>query len=106
MKKVFENVINNIPDYKEFLTVEEMDASSKKLAEEFPDIVELFEMGRTRDNHPLYCLKIGNGSKNGLMFGCPHPNEPIGTMMLEYFTRELAENKELRELCGNSYSNE
>ena len=27
----------------------------------------------------------------------PHPNEPIGAMMLEYFTRELAENKELRE---------
>ncbi len=28
MKKVFEDVINNIPDYKEFLTVDEMDASS------------------------------------------------------------------------------
>lgn len=97
MKKIFEEVINNIPDYKVFLTVDEMDASSKKLAEEFPDTVELFEMGRTRDNHPLYCLKIGNGSNNGLMFGCPHPNEPIGAMMLEYFTRELAQNKELRE---------
>lgn len=97
MKKIIDDVISSIPDYKEFLTVEEMDASSKKLAEEFPDIVELFEMGRTRDNHPLYCLKIGNGSNNGLMFGCPHPNEPIGAMMLEYFTRQLAENKELRD---------
>ena len=97
MKKVFDDVIKNIPDYKEFLTVEEMDASSKKLAKEFPEVVELFEMGRTRDNHPLYCLKIGNGSNNALMFGCPHPNEPIGTMMLEYFTRELAQNKELRD---------
>ncbi len=97
MKKVFDDVINSIPEYKEFLTVDEMDASSKKLAEEFPDVVELFEMGRTRDNHPLYCLKIGNGSNNALMFGCPHPNEPIGAMMLEYFTRQLAENKELRD---------
>lgn len=97
MKKIFDDVINNIPEYKEFLTVEEMDASSKKLAEEFPEIVELFEMGRTRNNHPLYCLKIGNGSNNALMFGCPHPNEPIGAMMLEYFTRELAENKDLRD---------
>ncbi len=97
MKKTINEVIKNVPDYKDFLTVEEMDASSKKLAEEYPDVVELFEMGRTRDNHPLYCLKIGNGTNNGLMFGCPHPNEPIGAMMLEYFTRELAENKELRE---------
>ncbi|MGF7057780.1 M14 family zinc carboxypeptidase [Brassicibacter mesophilus] len=97
MKKIYESIIDKIPNYKEFLTVGEMDASSKKLAEEFPDIVDLFEMGRTRDDHPLYCLKIGKGSNNALMFGCPHPNEPIGAMLLEYFSRELAENKELRE---------
>lgn len=97
MRKLIDDVIQRVPDYKEFLTVEEMDNSSKKLAQEFPDVVELFEIGRTRDDHPLYCLKIGNGSNNGLMFGCPHPNEPIGAMMLEYFTRELAENEELRE---------
>lgn len=97
MNKLFEDVINRIPDYKVFLTVDEMDESSKKLAKEYPDVVELLEIGRTRDNHPLYCLKIGNGSDNALMFGCPHPNEPIGAMLLEYFSRELAENKELRE---------
>lgn len=97
MKDIFEKVIKNIPDYKEFLTVDEMDISSKKLAEEYPDAVEIFELGRSRENQPIYCLKIGNGSNNGLMFGCPHPNEPIGAMMLEYFTRELARNKELRE---------
>lgn len=97
MKRLFEDVINRIPDYKVFLTVDEMDENSKKLAEEYPDVVKLFEIGRTRNNHPLYCLKIGNGSNNALMFGCPHPNEPIGAMLLEYFSRELAENKELRE---------
>ncbi|KYG90051.1 zinc carboxypeptidase [[Bacillus] sp. KCTC 13219] len=96
MNKVFEEIINNIPDYKEFLTVEEMDASSFKLAEEYPEIVSIFEMGKTRDNHPLHCLKIGNGSNNALMFGLPHPNEPIGAMMLEYFTKELARNEALR----------
>jgi hypothetical protein len=74
-----------------------MDSNSKKLAEKYPDIVEIFEMGKTRENNSIYCMKIGNGKKNGLMFGCPHPNEPIGAMMLEYFTEELAKNKELRE---------
>ncbi|KPU43172.1 zinc carboxypeptidase [Oxobacter pfennigii] len=97
MKKIFDDLIKNVPDYKEFLTVEEMDASSKKLAEDFPEAVEIFEMGRTRRNHPIYCLKIGKGSNNALMFGCPHPNEPIGAMMLEYFTAELASNKALRD---------
>jgi len=97
MKELIEQIINRVPDYKEFLTVEEMDKNSKKLANKYPEIVEVFEMGKTRDNNSLYCLKIGKGSKNGLMFGCPHPNEPIGAMMLEYFTEELAKNKELRD---------
>lgn len=97
MRDIINELINNIPDYKQFLTVGEMDASSKSLAKEFSDVVELFEMGRSRDNNPIYCLKIGDGSKNALMFGCPHPNEPIGAMMLEYFSRALAADRELRD---------
>ena len=95
--KLFEELLQNIPDYKEFLTVDELDASSRALAENYPEVVSLFEMGKTKDGHPLLCLKIGSGSKNALMFGCPHPNEPIGTMMLEYFTENLAKNKALRD---------
>ena len=97
MKSIYQELLSGIPDYKEFLTVDEMDESSRRLAAKHPDCVELFEMGKTRQGHPLLCLKIGSGSRNALMFGCPHPNEPIGTMMLEYFTKNLAENKELRD---------
>lgn len=97
MKSIYQKLLSGIPDYKAFLTVDEMDESSRRLAAEHPDCVELFEMGKTRQGHPLLCLKIGGGSRNALMFGCPHPNEPIGTMMLEYFTKNLAENKELRD---------
>ena len=97
MNKIFEEVVKNIPDYKHFMTVEEMDASSKKLAEDYPGVVDIFEIGKTRENHPLHCLKIGEGSKNALMFGLPHPNEPIGAMMLEYLSHELASNEELRK---------
>ncbi len=31
------------------------------------------------------------------MFGCPHPNEPMGAMLLEYFSRALAEDEDLRK---------
>jgi len=97
MKKVFEELIASIPDYKVFLTVDELNESSRRLCEKHPDTAEIFEMGRTRDDLPLLCLKIGSGKKNGLMFGCPHPNEPIGTMLLEHFSWSLAENKALRD---------
>ncbi|QUO30857.1 hypothetical protein KFE17_07975 [Faecalicatena sp. Marseille-Q4148] len=97
MKAVYRKLLEEIPDYKEFLTVEEMDESSKKLAEQYPECVSVFEIGKTREGRSLNCLKIGEGQHTALMFGCPHPNEPIGTMMLEYFTKSLAEQPELRK---------
>ena len=96
----FKHIIDNVPDYQVFLTVAEMDESSRKLAEEFPDLVSCEEVGKSRKGEPILCLKIGNGSKNAFMFGCPHPNEPIGAMTVEYFSRALAEDKEFLEATG------
>lgn len=99
----FKKLIDNIPDYQVFLTVDEMDENSKKLAQEFPEAVSIFEAGKSRKGHPIYCLKIGNGPKNALMFGCPHPNEPMGAMMLEYFSRAIAEDAQLCEELGYTW---
>ena len=103
MKEMYQKLLAGIPDYREFLTVDELDESSRRLAAEHPDCVELFEMGKTGKGHPLFCLKIGDGPRRALMFGCPHPNEPIGTMMLEYFTKKLAEDKALRDELGYTW---
>ncbi len=81
-------ILSEVPDYKSFFTMDEMDASSLRLAEEFPDVVKVFEIGRSRNNHPIRCLKIGNGSKNVLLFASPHPNEPIRSTMLGIFDPE------------------
>lgn len=91
-----EDILAKVPAYDTFLTVDEMDASTLQLAKDYPDVVTVTEVGRSRWNHPIYCLKIGSGSQNALMYGTPHPNEPIGAMMLEFFSRELAKNEELR----------
>lgn len=96
----FKSVVESVPDYKAFLTVDEMDDSSRKLALEFPDIVTVFGAGTSRAGHSILCLKIGDGPKNALCFACPHPNEPIGAMTLEYLSRALAENDDLREELG------
>jgi hypothetical protein len=96
----FQSIIENVPDYKAFLTVDEMDESSRKLAEEFPDTVTVFEAGTSRKGHPILAMKIGDGPKKALCFACPHPNEPIGAMTLEYLSRALAENDRFREESG------
>lgn len=99
----YDKIIENVPDYKTFLTVDELDESTMKLSKKYPEAVEVFEAGKSRKGHPIYCLKIGNGPKNALAFACPHPNEPIGAMMLEYLSWALAENKDFRDELGYTW---
>lgn len=93
----FNNIIEGVPNYESFLTVNELDKSTKEMQKKHPDIIKVKEIGKSREGYPINCIKIGSGSKNALLFGCPHPNEPIGAMMLEYLVSVLAENKEFRE---------
>lgn len=87
---MLDKILNEIPDYKEFLTTEEMDANSLALAEKYPEHVKVESLGKSRKGSNIYCLTIGSGSKNVFMFGCPHPNEPMGAMMVEYLSERLA----------------
>lgn len=103
MEKVrFTEILDQIPDYKEFMTIAELDESSKKLAEKF-NIVELMEIGKSTEGRTLYCLKIGEGDKNALLFGFPHPNEPIGSMSVEFLSWFLAENPNFMKETGYTY---
>ncbi len=94
---LIEEILRNVPDYRKFKTVEELNESSRKLAEEYREIVELKEIGKSRDGNPILSLKIGKGRLNAVLFAFPHPNEPIGSMMLDYLSIVYAENEELRK---------
>ncbi|RLE69732.1 MAG: hypothetical protein DRJ43_03555, partial [Thermoprotei archaeon] len=92
-----QEAIRGVPEYSEFKTLDELNESTVKLAEENPDIVELIEAGYSRDGRKILALKIGEGSNVALLFGCPHPNEPVGTLMLEYLSKCLVDSESLRE---------
>ena len=99
----FTEILDQIPEYKEFMTISELDDSSKLLANNF-DNVELKEIGKSREKRPIYCLKIGEGKKNALLFAFPHPNEPIGSLSLEFLSHFLAKNPEItKETCYTWY---
>jgi hypothetical protein len=95
-----QSILDDVPNYDAFLSVDEMDASTRRLHERHSESVEVFEVGRSRAGHPILCLRIGSGPKNALAFGCPHPNEPIGCMTLEYFSHRLARDPALCEELG------
>ncbi|MEM8863092.1 MAG: M14 family zinc carboxypeptidase, partial [Chloroflexota bacterium] len=89
-------LIEEVPDYDRFMTVDEMTASSHQLAKTYPGVVEIVPLGHSRNGYPIEALKIGTGSRTGMMVGLPHPNEPIGAMMLETFSKKLAEDADFR----------
>ncbi|MFX0204454.1 MAG: M14 family zinc carboxypeptidase [Candidatus Hodarchaeota archaeon] len=99
---ILNEVLEKVPNYNEFLTIEELNESSKKLANDF-EPVELTEIGRSREGRPISCLKIGEGVKNALLFAFPHPNEPIGSLTIEFLSRYLAENPEITKELGYTW---
>jgi hypothetical protein len=90
-------LLAEVPDYDVFLTVDELNRSGKALAEKYPQSVDWIEIGQSRAGDKIHALKIGNGTKKALMFAMPHPNEPIGSMMLEFLSEKLASDDVLRE---------
>jgi hypothetical protein len=98
----FTEILNQIPNYKDFMTIAELDKSSKKLAHRFEN-VDLKVIGKTRKDRKIFCLKIGEGEKNALLFAFPHPNEPIGSMSLEFLSWFLAENSEFARETGYTW---
>ncbi len=96
-------ILNDVPDYQVFLTVDELKASTHQLANRYPNTVEVLPIGHSRRGDPIEAIKIGDGPRQALLFAMPHPNEPIGGMMLEYLSLQLAEDETLRESLGYTW---
>jgi len=92
--KRYSRILSDVPDYKTFLTVDELKDSSRRLAEEYPGRVSRITIGTSRNGEAIECLKIGEGRYRALMFGTPHPNEPVGSIMLDYLSMRLAKEEE------------
>ena len=96
MSDPISRALESVPKYDVFMTLEELEDSTSRLAEKYPDLVEVVELGSSRDGRSIRAIRIGSGKNTALLFGCPHPNEPIGTLVLDHLSWRLAEDEELR----------
>jgi hypothetical protein len=88
--------LSRVPDYTEFFTLDELRARAGALVAQFPGVARLETVGASTEGRPIELLTVGHGRRPVLLVGVPHPNEPIGTLTVDFLTRLLCENDELR----------
>jgi len=85
-----------VPRYDRFFGVDEHRERSRDLAAAH-DHVTYEDVGESDGGEPLWAVTVGDGSRTAFLLGAPHPNEPIGSMTVDFLLHELASDDDLRE---------
>src|SRR5690606_16050448 len=96
MTPELEAALGRVPDYDRFYTFEEMTARARSVAERHPSLASLETVGASTEGRPIEMVRIGDGPQRILLYALPHPNEPIGAMLVQFLLDELIGNEELR----------
>lgn len=91
----FETIDDAVPRYESFFRIDEHRTRAVKLADEH-DHVTYEERGESANGETLWSVTVGSGVRSAILIGAPHPNEPIGSMTVDFLLRELAANDDLR----------
>jgi len=89
-------VLGPVPEYERFRSWSDLRAGSAALAREFPGIARVETVGASSEGRPIDLLRVGHGRRRVLLVGAPHPNEPIGTLTIDFLARLLCEDDALR----------
>ena len=93
-------ILDWIPEYEAFYTVDELDGQVRRLAGTYPQVIRTEVIGTSRQGHPIQAMIAGHGAKNAICFACPHPNEPIGAMTLITMGEIMGAHPEVLEETG------
>ena len=87
-------ILDNVDNYIDFLTVNELENELRKF--QLKDLIEITQIGKSPNGLSILSAKIGNGKNSALIFGFPHPNEPIGSLTCLSLIKTISENEYLR----------
>jgi hypothetical protein len=77
-----------------YLSIDELDANTQVLRGD--PRVTIARVGTSRSDRPIEMITIGEGDRDALIVGAPHPNEPAGTITVERMIALLLENEAQR----------
>ncbi|GAA4539651.1 M14 family zinc carboxypeptidase [Pseudonocardia xishanensis] len=95
--------LETVGEYAAFEGVDGLVAEAGRIAAAHPDVVTARRIGTSALGEPLHCLTIRGGAPEAVVFGLPHPNEPIGGLTALHLARRLAEDAGLRARLGHTW---
>jgi len=95
--------LDTVPDHTAFAGVDELAAEAGRIAAAHPEVVTARRIGTSALGDPLHCLTVRGGPQEAVVFGLPHPNEPIGGLTTLHLARRLAEDADLRARLGHTW---
>ena len=91
-------LMESVPDYSRFFTVDELFNHTHAVALAHSDLTHYQIVGHSRNGEAIPMLSIGTGSKSLLPYACPHPNEPIGSLLIDFLLDALFQHAELLKM--------
>ncbi len=93
----YDELLQRVPEYDRFPRVDELEAATSKLVAASP-AVRVWQCGVSAHGHPLRCLEVGSGPRRALLLGFVHPEEPVGSLVIEELLPLFAETSLAAEL--------
>lgn len=89
-------VLARVPSYERFRSWDAIRAGAADLARSVRGLARWEVVGTSSEGRPIDLLTVGHGRRRVLLIGAPHPNEPIGTLTIDFLARALCEDDRLR----------
>jgi hypothetical protein len=96
-------LLDGVPHFGGFRHVDELERESRELARRYPETVEWRTIGQSSEGRPINALVIGEGDHSAFFYAFTHPNEPIGSLTVEYLASRLAASPDLRKQLGYKF---
>ena len=92
-----------VPDYDAFSGPEALEEGLAALAGSAPGVATYRRIGTSRAGSPIGCVSVGDGPRDAVVFGLPHPNEPVGGLTALHLARRLVDDGGSRDLLGHRW---
>jgi len=93
-----------VGDHQVFLGPDGLERGLLEIAEAHPDAVIRRRVGTSRLGDPIHAVQVGTGARQALVFGLPHPNEPVGGLTALHLATRLAADAALRERLETTFT--